>query len=841
MQDRRVFGRALEQAIASLRDELGKSDRERLDQLVALAAKPEILLADCLGNTFGAKDEAVLESLKTFQEGFNRAAAQAKCGLHFEVDDAAASLAGIQCWFVDARGPDPAERAAAFSAESIASTKSEPQVSARALSLSGSQLEKRHVRLFVSYAHLDNEHPFPRVFDLLGELDKLFEPSRHYRIDPWTDHQILMGEKWDQEIQRALRECDFGLLMVSPSFLSRKYIREVELPVFVGGPDESALKPLLPVGLAPVDFQNHDLCGLEDHQVFRGGMERRAGKFFSELGNRRHRERFAKQLFEAIITRLDKHFTSSIATPVAVGAKVPDAALPLRQLAETWGREQALDLPKHFQPTRGVPTRTDILECIERKPGDLDRDAVDALGTLAEWATSIGPDTPPFHAVLGEYGIGKTTTLKQLTQHLLERRKRGEDAPVPIYIDLRLDVASRAQVPTLEELLAEVIRRNSHLSGSATLTPADILFLVRTEGALLIFDGLDEKIVHLGPSDAQAFIRELWKALPAVVRQRGAAGGKRPGRMILSCRSHYFRDVVSQNAMLTGEGREGLVGRRDYRVLLLLPFNEAQIRGYLRSALGSEAQADQAFNSIESIYNLRDLAERPVLLAHLTERIEELEQLRAAGETVNAARLYELVVQRWLARDDGKHQLDPQHKRLLMERLAADMTASGAREWEVDRLEEWFDEFLAAEPVFAGAYAGRPRELLKEDLRAATFMVRPEMGPATSVFRFAHTSLQEFFLAAHLRRALKNGWPKRWKLEGVSEETLNFLGQMIALKPNPETLRAWEDLLTAGEIVGGKLAFRLWLRARAQPRRRQLGARRAARRGLGGHAVWRPR
>jgi hypothetical protein len=64
---------------------------------------------------------------------------------------------------------------------------------------------------------------------------------------------------------------------------------------------------------------------------------------------------------------------------------------------------------------------------------------------------------------------------------------------------------------------------------------------------------------------------------------------------------------------------------------------------------------------------------------------------------------------------------------------------------------------------------------MKEDLRTATFLVRE----GDDRFRFAHTSLQEYFLAGYLRRALVEENPEAWDLPNVSPETLDFLGQWL--------------------------------------------------------------
>ena len=60
------------------------------------------------------------------------------------------------------------------------------------------------------------------------------------------------------------------------------------------------------------------------------------------------------------------------------------------------------------------------------------------------------------------------------------------------------------------------------------------------------------------------------------------------------------------------------------------------------------------------------------------------------------------------------------------------------------------DDFLYENPRIADAYRNMDREILKEDLRTATFITRPD----DEHFRFAHTSLQEFFLASFLHRGL---------------------------------------------------------------------------------------
>ncbi len=67
-----------------------------------------------------------------------------------------------------------------------------------------------------------------------------------------------------------------------------------------------------------------------------------------------------------------------------------------------------------------------------------------------------------------------------------------------------------------------------------------------------------------------------------------------------------------------------------------------------------------------------------------------------------------------------------------MESLAHDLWKSGEKQWEASRLEAWLDEFLLAHPAISAAYANKDREVLKEDLRTATFVILPIPTRSTS-------------------------------------------------------------------------------------------------------------
>ena len=160
------------------------------------------------------------------------------------------------------------------------------------------------------------------------------------------------------------------------------------------------------------------------------------------------------------------------------------------------------------------------------------------------------------------------------------------------------------------------------------------------------------------------------------------------------------------------------------------------------------------------------------------------------------------MVTRWLERDAGKHHLRPDDKIDLAEHLAAHLHGAGAGLLDVTALEDWMHEWLETSPRLARRYARLHPDQLEEDLRTATFLARID-GSEGSGFRFAHTSLREYFHACHLFAAIKADDPGAWDIEVPSPETLGFLGQLLAERGGSELLAR---LTSWGRERGGRVS-----------------------------------
>lgn len=157
---------------------------------------------------------------------------------------------------------------------------------------------KTSITVFVSYARANRD----LATRFLKNFKEQVAPSKGYSYRFWRDSDILVGEKWHEEIQQALMKCDVGLVLISPAFLGSQYIQEHELPKFLkrGG------KAVIPVLLQPIDLDRHDLKGLQRTQIFRLDRSRFASpKAYGECSGAQ-RQQYTLELFRQVEARLDK-------------------------------------------------------------------------------------------------------------------------------------------------------------------------------------------------------------------------------------------------------------------------------------------------------------------------------------------------------------------------------------------------------------------------------------------------------------------------------------------------------------------------------------------------------
>ncbi len=646
---------------------------------------------------------------------------------------------------------------------------------------------KPRIKVFLSYASADKA--LKKKF--FGLIEARLKTSKEYDFVFLSDKDLLCGENWHEGLQKRIEECDCGILLVSTNFLASAYILEHEVP---------KLKPkCFPVALKPLDMERQDMRGLEKLQFY--FMDRT--KSFEEVrgaNQSRFILEFAKKIEEHITERL------SAKASQAVSCRKPDD-LDFQQITKNHLQfKGALYKNNIYIDSCGLPGS------IARTPEETHpKDTVKARPYILNWALETDV---PFFALLGDFGTGKTFTCRMLAREINARHEESPEAvPLCIYIDLRrvsTRIGTEKKVPRLTDVLHDAIESTKDPLDKSIVTPEDIIRLVRANRAMIIFDGLDEKTVHFTPDETNQFIAELW----SIREQRDAKAKKLPqGKILISCRTHYFRDTIEQNTLFLGRDREGRT-REEYQSCTLLPFDTEQIREYLEKRLGcDEKKIDRIIELFQQVHNLKDLASRPYTLNLITEFIPDIERLASDGSPVNTSTLYNTTVDNWLARDEGKHEFSTPHKKRLMKSLAAEIHKRNGVGMEADELDEWLDEWLYRNPVIKDAYERINRETLKKDLRTATFIIREEENS----FSFAHTSLQEFFLAGFIVDALSamHFEPQELEMNMPSKETLDFVTDMLAAdeRKSSKVIAALASILeSAYHISASELAFALWLK-----------------------------
>ncbi len=155
-----------------------------------------------------------------------------------------------------------------------------------------------HCKYFISYAHEDKK----TVDQLLPLLKTQLKIVKNVQFSAWDDRKIVLGNQWKAEIQQAMNESDFGLLMLSPNFFASDFIVEEELSHFLSQDNGNThiSKSIVPVGLKPINLDgSRDLKGVEKVQIF---LDQNGRWFYKTKGH--IKDAFAEQLANQILIKL---------------------------------------------------------------------------------------------------------------------------------------------------------------------------------------------------------------------------------------------------------------------------------------------------------------------------------------------------------------------------------------------------------------------------------------------------------------------------------------------------------------------------------------------------------
>jgi hypothetical protein len=638
------------------------------------------------------------------------------------------------------------------------------------------------------------------------------ESYRHLRIRLWRDvHDIRKSRPGGEQMDAACREAFFGLLMLSNKYPhSKACMHEAGFFISPDGQNQPGKDCLIvPVNITRKDAPRRFLNGV---RIWADANGRNLLEIWSH-GTNAERHAFVRSVAEEI---WEAAMRQALAGSSSDGGSVNlDRRIEDLMHGRRYEHDFANKAPLRAQ--EGQFTRDPgISEGLQRETR-----GIDIIPHLAEWATA--PTGARLVALLGDFGMGKTVACQLLTQELLKRRKADHSVPLPVYFDLRdIRRPEAAGSSSLDELIEQMLYHSGQQVPSLkdrSASAREVIEYVRERDALIVFDGLDEVTNKLTGDQAIRLYRELLSIVPSDIwRQRGLEKAKgsttrRGPRILVSCRTHYFKDVAAQRAFLIGQDRGPVAPDQDTKLYYLLPFSEEQISTYLGFYLDKDDVA-RALDLIRETYNLQELAARPIFLKFIRETLDSIAQERKAGHIINIARLYDIFIQQSLERDNPKHILPVREKRQLLADLALALHAKRRDTLANDALDDWFDEAAQHMPKLQRALAGvdslSEGERFLQDLRNASFLVRP----GEEQFRFAHTSVREYFLANAIHSAICANRIDLLDIPAISRETIGFIlaRQAIAGRESSDAfLRSFSSLLAEGRPLDvRRLGYALW-------------------------------
>jgi hypothetical protein len=322
--------------------------------------------------------------------------------------------------------------------------------------------------------------------------------------------------------------------------------------------------------------------------------------------------------------------------------------------------------------------------------------------------------------ILGDYGSGKTTLVKrfayQLAKSFLAQQRNSR---IPLLISLKSFGHTESIEATITNILVNEMGLDISYKTFDTLNKAGRF--------VIILDGFDE----IPGTSNETSVLNAFRRFDQLSNSQS--------KIILTCRTHFFKDINQINKIHEGSTLyDSIDSKYGYSLLFLASFDEEQVKQYLIK--WDPKNGLDYYNTIQEIYNLKDLAKRPVLLNMIAKTVPIL-QPRISSENnydLTAASLYETYIRFWLDRDDWRSRMSILDRRTLAENFANYLFIE-------NKTAIHFSELGSLLPDLSTNTDKKiDPDLLDIECRTCNFLICDRLGN----YGFAHRSFQEYFLAS---------------------------------------------------------------------------------------------
>lgn len=369
-----------------------------------------------------------------------------------------------------------------------------------------------------------------------------------------------------------------------------------------------------------------------------------------------------------------------------------------------------------------------------------------SLGTqmkLNDFFKSWVKSNENYLALLGNVGVGKTSACFYLVS--LVAKAEIELTLVPIFIPLHeWDDLSKT---------CDVLKSAIYFSNSFFSEP-EIQRLIKSKQLLLLLDGFDEISAE---STLSSILSNFQKLVPFL--RLGC-------KTLLTCRTHYFADESQINDVLQrripGTDFASILLNDDqysFEIADLQEFSEDEIIEVIQLSMSSE-DANQIWDDIKSIYDLRDLAKRAIILKMILKTLPELKE-KSEKRKVTTTTLYSLYTRKLLLRElQGRdYKMDLSDIEKFIEYIASLMWKNQTLSINTAKFKDEISRFYHQQErsvvynLDQYIYSGR----------VSSFFVRDR----NDNYLFSHKSFFEYYFARYCVNSIEKDindpcWSKKW-------------------------------------------------------------------------------
>jgi Cdc6-like AAA superfamily ATPase len=380
-----------------------------------------------------------------------------------------------------------------------------------------------------------------------------------------------------------------------------------------------------------------------------------------------------------------------------------------------------------------------------------------------EWLSEEGQN---LLVIMGEYGTGKTTFSRHMAHQLAEyflESKEHKDYEESENVDAIVPKCERIRTPLyfplrdFERTFDSFIVNQFNIAG---ITDIDYFgFMERMEAGefVLILDGFDEMSKKIDADEKKRNFEKIRQVLDKC----------QDCKIILTIREEYFQSETDFQSVFEKEKHT------NYRFVYLCPFDDDQIQHYLKAHTKDH---EFYWNHIQTIFDLHDLAKRPVLLQLIVKYLPRLiDEEKLKNQLFNASDFYEICINDELERKSKKFNfIVPDKYRLqILRELAVWMFLNDALSFNLlllngeINLQEYF-------------YTKIPWEFEKKlrEFLTFTFLLREDENQ----YRISHKSFRDYLTAQAFAAEINCGKIEKFARSKTTDEINGFILEQISNK-----------------------------------------------------------